>query len=325
MTTLILQPYQIETAAELLRKGECVAFPTETVYGLGANALLESAVAKVFIAKGRPANKPLIVHCYDRSQIASLAADWPKEAEVLMEAFWPGPLTLIFKKQPFVPAATSGGGDTVALRFPSHPLAIQLLKATALPIAAPSANKSGGPSPVTAAHVWDDLHGKIAAILDGGPTKGGLESTVLDCRALPFQLVRPGAITLSRLEALAPIKDATVRGGDPELELSAATEMVLVVGAQAVNVIRDQVAICVAKGLKVAVLGFSKSQRPGAVFLDLGNEDDLETAASRLYPLLRRASNSGFDIVFIQGLPERGLGRGVMDRLRKTATKILRT
>lgn len=201
----MLGPAQIHLAAALLRQGECVAFPTETVYGLGANALDEDAVAKIFLAKGRPENKPLIVHCYHRRQLADLVAGWPEEAEKLMDRYWPGSLTLVLPKKSRVPANVTGGLNTVALRFPSHPLAIALLRETALPIAAPSANLSGQPSPTKAGQVLADLGGKIAAILDGGTT-GGVESTIVDCTRQPFRILRLGAIALEELRAFVPIE-----------------------------------------------------------------------------------------------------------------------
>lgn len=318
--TQVLKVDQIEIAAALLRRGECVAFPTETVYGLGADALSAPAVAKIFAAKGRPATKPLIIHCYSPSQLPALADHWPKEAERLMEAFWPGPLTLIFKKKPHIPAIVTGGGDTAAFRFPSHPVARRLLKAAAIPVAAPSANISGKPSPTTAAHVLEDLQGKIGAIVDGGPSGGGLESTLLDCSALPFRLLRLGAITLEQLEGLAPIVWAV----PPPAKGQMNAKVILFTGAEAAAAISQKAAADSAAGLKVAVLGFG-NPCPGATFLDLGSESDIRAAAARLYSHLRRADRESFDVVLIQGLPEKGLGRTIMSRLRTAADTIIET
>ena len=181
MKTLLLPSSQesLALAADLLRTGELVAFPTETVYGLGANALNARAVLSIFEAKGRPADNPLIVHIHDRAQLPELCTV-PEEALQLMDAFWPGPLTILFNKKPAVPSEVTAGLPTVAVRMPSHPVAAAMLKACGLPIAAPSANSSGRPSPTLAAHVLEDMQGKIPLILDGGPCEVGVESTVLD-------------------------------------------------------------------------------------------------------------------------------------------------
>lgn len=322
--TQLLHINEIEVAASLLRRGECVAFPTETVYGLGANALSEEAVAKIFIAKGRPADKPLIIHCHSLEQLPTLAAHWPKEAEILMEAFWPGPLTLIFKKKPLVPAIVTGGGDTVAFRFPSHPIARQLLETAAIPIVAPSANRSGKPSPTSATHVWEDLQGRIAAILAGGPTGGGMESTLLDCSVVPFRLLRLGAITFEQLAELAPITWAVPLPTKKQMALAHA-KVTLFTGPQAGEAIAKQAAIDNTAGLKVAILGFENNQCFPGTFLSLGSTKNIQAAATKVYPLLRKTEAEQFDVVLIQGLPEKGLGQTIMNRLRTVADKIIET
>lgn len=185
----------IERAAEALRSGKLVAFPTETVYGLGASALDSAAVAKIFAAKGRPGNNPLIVHVESAEAARALAADWPAAAERLAEKFWPGPLTLVLPKRDCVPAITTAGAPTVALRSPAHPIARALLKAARLPVAAPSANRSQEVSPTLASHVLRSLGERVDVVLDGGPTTGGIESTVLDLCSQPPRLLRPGPIT----------------------------------------------------------------------------------------------------------------------------------
>ena len=196
-------------AASLLRHGELVAFPTETVYGLGTAALDASAVQRIFEAKGRPANNPIIVHVADAIAARSLVAEWPPMADRLIERFWPGPLTLVFKKSPAVPDIVTAGGPTVAIRCPAHPIAHALLLAAGIPIAAPSANRSTRVSPTTAAHVLAALDGRIRLILDGGPCARGIESTVLSLAVTPPLLLRPGPITLQELEAVAgPISTA---------------------------------------------------------------------------------------------------------------------
>jgi L-threonylcarbamoyladenylate synthase len=189
-------------AARVLRYGGLVAFPTETVYGLGANALDAAAVARIFAAKGRPANNPLIVHVADAAQVPQIAADWPEPAARLAERFWPGPLTLVLPKRDTVPDVVTAKGPTVAVRVPAHPVAQALLRAASLPIAAPSANRSTELSPTRAEHVLRGLDGRIERLLDGGPTSGGIESTVLDLTATPPRLLRPGPIGIAELEAV---------------------------------------------------------------------------------------------------------------------------
>jgi len=205
MTTQLLDasnPADIAQAASLLRAGELVAIPTETVYGLAANALDEAAVAKIFAAKGRPQDNPLIVHIADAEQACTLVKAWPFTAQRLAEAFWPGPLTFILPRGEHVPGIVSARLRSLALRVPAHPAAQALLRAAGIPLAAPSANHSGSPSPTLASHALYDLNGKIAAILDGGPCVVGVESTVLDLtRGTPL-LLRPGGISVERIEAV---------------------------------------------------------------------------------------------------------------------------
>jgi L-threonylcarbamoyladenylate synthase len=192
----------VTEAARVLRAGGLVAFPTETVYGLGANALDASAVARIFAAKGRPANNPLIVHVAEAGEARQVAADWPDAATLLAERFWPGPLTLVLPKRDIVPDVVTAHGPTVAVRVPAHPVAQALLRAAGVPVAAPSANRSTELSPTRAEHVLRGLDGHINVLLDGGPTAGGIESTVLDLTASPPRLLRPGLIGVAELEAV---------------------------------------------------------------------------------------------------------------------------
>lgn len=196
------QAAAVARAADVLRGAGLVAFPTETVYGLGANALDRAAVAKIFAAKGRPATNPLIVHVSSVEQVAEIAASWPPVAQLLAERFWPGPLTLVLEKHPNLPDIVTAGGKTVAARSPAHAVAQGLIRAAGLPIAAPSANLSTRVSPTRAEHVLRDLDGKIDLVLDGGPTPGGLESTVLDLTSSPPVLLRPGLIAPIEIEAV---------------------------------------------------------------------------------------------------------------------------
>jgi L-threonylcarbamoyladenylate synthase len=221
MSTTVLDVCQPEAlapalarAAEVLRAGGLVAFPTETVYGLGANALDADAVARIFAAKGRPANNPLIVHVAEVSDVLWVASDWPDEAARLAERFWPGPLTLVLPRRPKVPDVVTAGGPTVAVRLPAHPVARELIRLAGVPIAAPSANRSNRLSPTLAQHVLRDLDGQIDLLLDGGPTPGGIESTVLDLSRRPPRLLRPGLIDPSALETIiGPIDRATLSAG----------------------------------------------------------------------------------------------------------------
>ncbi len=189
----------IGQAAALVRLGQPVGFPTETVYGLGANALDQHAVKRIFVAKGRPADNPLIVHVTSIADVKRLVLDVPPAARKLMKRFWPGPLTLVLRKKSAVPDVVTAGLDTVAVRMPSHPVARKLIKAAGVPIAAPSANRSGKPSPTTAAHVLADMDGRIPLIIDGGQCEVGIESTVLDMTSAVPVLLRPGGVTLPQL------------------------------------------------------------------------------------------------------------------------------
>ncbi len=196
------QADRIEQAAALLRRGDLVAFPTETVYGLGANALDRAAVAGIFLAKGRPSNNPVIVHVADVADVGQVCASWPPMADLLARRFWPGPLTLVLPRLQLVPDIVTAGGPTVAVRVPAHPVARALILAAGLPVAAPSANRSTALSPTRAEHVHRGLHGRIPLILDAGPTSGGIESTVLDVTTQPPRLLRPGLVTQADIEAV---------------------------------------------------------------------------------------------------------------------------
>ncbi len=210
----------IARAAEVLLRGGLVAFPTETVYGLGGNALDSAAVAGIFAAKGRPGNNPLIVHVTDVEAAQQLVTEWPEHAAKLAARFWPGPLTLVLPRRPEVPDIVTGGGPTVGLRVPAHPVAYALLLAAGIPIAAPSANRSNQISPTRAAHVYAGLNGRIDMILDGGPTSGGLESTVLDLTTKRPTLLRPGLISPAEIEmVVGPIKRSAA--SDPNAVLAA--------------------------------------------------------------------------------------------------------
>lgn len=334
LETKILTEAELDQAALLLQKGEVVAFPTETVYGLGANALNPTAVAKIFVAKGRPNDNPLIVHCSKREAIGALVREIPLEAELLMDKFWPGPLTLVLAKSELVPLEVTAGLATVGIRLPDHPLALALIEQAGFPLAAPSANLSGRPSPTRACHVWSDLQGKIPAILDGGETGWGLESTVVDCTVRPFRLLRPGGITLEELQAVTEIQvDPTIYGalldqtpaapGMKYQHYAPQAEVFLVLGEHSPAKILELSEAYIKAGKRVGVMTWNEQVQlyPKLTHLKMGRQGDLATLANRLYHLLREADRLGLEVLFIEGVGEANLGLAIMNRLRKAASE----
>jgi len=314
---------EIERAVALLRAGELVAFPTETVYGLGADAANAAAVAKIFVAKGRPADHPLIVHLPDASHLARWAREVPIEAEQLAAAFWPGPLTLILKRQPGVPDAVTGGQDTVGLRVPSHPLALELLAAFDGGIAAPSANRFGRISPTTADHVREELGGRVPLVLDGGACPVGIESTILDLsRGVPV-LLRPGAIGAADIarvlgrapEIAAPQADAPRVSGSLDAHYAPRTPLQLVSSDGLLFALRN----ALVAGEKVAVLAPTAQ----AISHDLvtWKQSPAEPAgfAHDLYASLRELDALGCVRILVQQPPAGEAWLAVNDRLRRAA------
>jgi len=335
---------KIRAAAEVIQRGGLVAFPTETVYGLGANALNPKAVAAIYAAKGRPLDNPIIVHVANREEVYRLSANVPETAKRLMDEFWPGPLTLVLKASEVVPMATTAGLDTVAIRMPSCQVAAALIKESSVPIAAPSANLSGRPSPTTAEHVKQDLYGRIDIILDAGYTRVGVESTVLDLTSDPPQLLRPGGVpfedlkrVLSRVElhpaALAEksLRLAKVRSpGMKHKHYSPNAEVVVVEGSpeSVVRKVQELVYDYKRLGKKVAVLGTDESepQYEADVVKSIGSREDLAGAARNLFRLLREFDEEGVDVIVAEGVAPKGLGLAVMNRLRRASGfNILRT
>lgn len=328
-------PEAIAHAAELLRAGKLVAFPTETVYGLGANALDEEAVRRIFTAKGRPTADPLIVHLAHSDQLEQVARQIPPLAAQLAAAFWPGPLTLILPKQPVIPDLVTSGLDTVAVRVPSHPVALALLKAADLPVAAPSANRFGHTSPTTAQHVWHDLQGRIDLILDGGETTVGVESTVLDLSTSPPRILRPGGVTREMLEAiLGPVQVLTQqRTAEPGLpspgllarHYSPQAEMLLFSGPGAFACLLQALAERQAAGQKVGALATDdqaqKLTEQGALIYRLGK--DLPTIARRIYAGLRWLDGQKVDVILCCDVEREGLGLAIHDRLTRAATRTI--
>lgn len=318
---------KIKVAARLILEGKLVAFPTETVYGLGADALNEEAVKRIFESKGRPADNPLIVHIADFNDLKKLARDIPKEAKLLAERFWPGPLTLVLPKKDEVPLVTTGGLDTVAVRMPAHEIALALIRAST-PVAAPSANISGKPSPTLAEHVVDDFYGRIEAIIDGGPTKVGVESTVIDLSSERPTLLRPGGLPLEEIEAvIGPVEiHPAVKGKNVDLarapgmkykHYSPNAQVIVVEGPK--ERVREKVRELVreyrSKGYRVGVMATEEFEADE--FYHLGRT--VEDVAKNLFGALRELDRRGVDVIIAEGVEERGLGLAVMNRLRKAA------
>ncbi|PLT31687.1 L-threonylcarbamoyladenylate synthase [Peribacillus deserti] len=321
---------QLEEAAELLQQNETVAFPTETVYGLGANAKSDQAVKKIFEAKGRPSDNPLIVHIASKEQMNEIVEEIPEQAEMLIERFWPGPLTLIFKiKKDTLSSLVTAGLQTVGIRMPDHPVALELIKKCGLPIAAPSANTSGKPSPTTADHVFQDLNGRIAGIVDGGATGVGVESTVLDCTEAVPVILRPGGITREQLEdaigqvsydpSLSNIKEAPRSPGMKYTHYAPQAKFSLVKGSP--EFLQTLVNEAKAEGLRVGVF---TTEEHAAFYeadhvLSAGTSQDLATVAAGLYDTLRKFDTLPVDCIFGEVFPVEGIGQAIMNRLTKAA------
>ena len=314
----------IRRAAALLRAGELVAFPTETVYGLGADALNGEAAARIFAAKGRPADHPLIAHIAGESGLAGLIALEPCAcARALMRAFWPGPMTLIFPKSPRVPREVTAGLDTVAVRMPSHPVARALIRAAQTPIAAPSANRSGRPSPTTAAHVLEDMEGRIPLILDGGPCEVGLESTVVDVTGARPRILRPGGVTLEMLEGVVGDVDvdegvlhqlqAGSQARSPGMKYkhyAPKGEVTIVTGPRAAQEIAR---LYDAADGRAAILAFSQADYGARRVYRLKN------APGELFAALRQLDEDGMETIYAEDVPTTGVGLAVMNRLMRAA------
>ncbi len=303
-------PAAIRLAADALRAGRLVAFPTETVYGLGANALDTAAVARVFAAKGRPAVNPLIIHAADRAAAASLTADWTPAADKLATAFWPGPLTLVLTKTADIPSAVTAGGPTVAVRVPAHPVALALLIAAGVPVAAPSANRSGELSPTTAAHVRASLGDRIDVLLDGGACPGGLESTVVDVTGDVVRLLRPGLISVAQLEAV--VGPVTVGANAPG---------VLPSPGMLTKHYSPRTAIEVAETQEEADFLANLYETAGLKVARYAVPPDPSAAAASLYADLHALDAGGFDRIIATLPSDADDWRAVRDRLTRAAAE----
>lgn len=328
---------KIRTAASFIRKGGLVAFPTETVYGLGADALNARAVLPLFKAKRRPLDNPPIVHVCCLEEVYRLAKEVSGTAQSLMERFWPGPLTLIFERSEIVPSVTVAGLDTIAIRMPRHNVALALIKESRCPISAPSANLAGKPSPTSARHVLDDLDGRIDAVLDAGPTLVGVESTVLDITVDPPQVLRPGGTPYESLrEVLGRVElDPAVTAekavllekvrspGLKHRHYAPDADVVVVEGdlPAVVTKANELTEFYKRKGSKVGVLCTDDTAEHyrADVVKSLGSRNDLASVARNLFRLLREFDLEKVDVIVAEGVPAEGLGLAVMNRLRKAA------
>ena len=323
-------------AAEILRNGGLVAIPTETVYGLGANALDESASKKIYEAKGRPSDNPLIAHISDMDELAALVREIPEAGKKLAEKYWPGPLTMIFPKKDIVPYGTTGGLETVAIRMPSDPVANRLIKLAGVPVAAPSANTSGRPSPTKAEHVVEDMNGKIEMIIDSGEVGIGVESTIVDVSGDVPMLLRPGAITIEMLrETLGEVEidpailgplSADVKPKAPGMKYrhyAPQAEMTLVEGDvdRVVEFINQEAKLAQEAGLKVGIICTEESRESyeGGILKVIGSRNDEESVARNLFAVLREFDDQKVDCIFSESFSKDRLGQAIMNRLCKAA------
>ncbi|MFL6212926.1 MAG: L-threonylcarbamoyladenylate synthase [Blastocatellia bacterium] len=319
----------VEQAAAIIRAGRLVAFPTETVYGLGADAMNERAIQRIFAAKGRPADNPLIVHISSREMLATVATRINDNAEALIDRYWPGPLTLVLKRKADVPASVSAGLPTVAARMPNHAVALALIRAAQTPIAAPSANRSGRPSPTSAAHVMADLGGRIDMIMDGGATDIGIESTVLDVTADVPMILRPGWITEAQIAAVtgavtraASLDELRRSPGTRYRHYSPRARVVLV--EQATPDLVEQVCNEYLKSAMVGFIGHTPVTIDDEKFYALILRNEPTDYAARLYAALREMDERGASVIIVEGIKDVGEGAAVMDRLRRAASETIR-
>lgn len=332
------EPEKIALAAAEIRGGGLVAFPTETVYGLGANALDERAVGRIFEAKARPFEDPLIVHIGRIEDLAAVTDSMPGLVSVLAEAFWPGPLTLVLPKSRLVPGNVSAGLNNVAVRMPAHPVALALLEAAGVPIAAPSANRFGHTSPTSAAHVLQDLAEYIDMLLDGGETSVGVESTVLDLTHTPPIILRPGGLTREELErVIGPVGMQEKNEPGPQISpglldshYAPRARLILFTG-DGRDVLKRMELLATRQlengkrvGLLLADDDVVEIRKTGLTTIVLGQSDDLAQIARNLYAGLHKLDDLGVDVILAHSFSEQGLGLAINDRLRRAASQIIK-
>lgn len=326
----------IKEASDILHAGDMVAFPTETVYGLGADALDEMASKKIYAAKGRPSDNPLIVHVANEQQILPLVKEIPESARKLMKAFWPGPLTIIFNKSDVVPYGTTGGLDTVAIRMPNHKVALTLIEESNVAIAAPSANTSGRPSPTTAKHVMDDLNGKISMVIDGGEVGIGIESTIVDVTGDIPMILRPGYINKKMLEEVigeVTIDKAILGPVSPDLKPKApgmkykhyAPKADFTMFDGDIDKVADRInelaEAYIKKGYKVGIISSTESKdryKYGEV-ISIGSRNNEISISKNLYKVLREFDDKQVDYILGETFRSEELGQAIMNRLLKAA------
>ena len=326
----------IQTAAKILQEGGLVAFPTETVYGLGANGLDEKACKRIYEAKGRPSDNPLILTIGDLDGLYKIVGKVTENAKKIIDAFWPGPITLVLPKADCVPETVTGGLDTVAVRYPSNKIARELIKIAGIPVAAPSANSSGKPSPTRASHVEFDLNGKIEMIIDGGAADWGLESTILDVSEDKPVLLRPGAVTQDMIEdvvgeidvdpAVYSKPDGNIVPKAPGMKYkhySPSAKVILVSGSMenVISTINEKISADEKNGLRVGVMATTqtKDRYIGGEVLVVGDRTKPETIGANLFKILRKFDFIGVDIVYSEVFDEDGEGAAIMNRLNKAA------
>lgn len=308
LKTIIIN--SVKLAASFIKKGDIAAFPTETVYGLGANAYDEKAVRKIFKAKGRPADNPLIVHVANKKDIEILASEIPPAAEKIIKKFFPGPLTVILKKNEVIPGVITSGLDTIAIRMPSSRIALDFIKACGVPVAAPSANLSGSPSPTSYKHVLSDFSGKIPCILKGPVSKYGLESTVIDCTSIIPAVLRPGVITLEQLRKIDKrirIKShsAKVKSPGQKYKHYAPKASVKFITSKKAKV----------KKQKEAYIGMRRMKINNFELVKICTS--LNDYAKNLFAFFRECDNKGIKTIYCEKVPEKGVGLAIMNRLKK--------
>lgn len=326
---------KIEAAGKIIREGGLVAFPTETVYGLGADALNPAASRKIYEAKGRPSDNPLIIHIAEMDDLDKIVSEFPEQARNMAEYFWPGPLTMILKKSEAVPRETTGGLDTVAVRMPNHPVALALIRAGGGYIAAPSANTSGKPSPTTAEHVAQDMDGRISMILDGGAVGIGIESTIVDFTGKTPMVLRPGYLTPDKIRAVIgeiqidPGLEAESSGVRPKApgmkykHYAPKAELILVRGAQepVQKKINDLTKEAIETGKTAGVIATDESFSGYlyGIVKSIGTRSDEDTIARHLYGILREFDQQDVDVIYSESFSATGLGQAVMNRMLKAA------
>ncbi len=328
---------ELAEAGEILRRGGLIAFPTETVYGLGGNAESAESSRKIYAAKGRPSDNPLIVHIAEFSQLEAIASEVPEAARKLNAAFWPGPLTMIVNKNEVIPYETTGGLDTVAVRMPSHPVARQLIKDSGCMIAAPSANTSGRPSPTCAEHVWEDLNGKIDGIIDGGSVNIGLESTIIDLTEEVPTILRPGYITQEMLaKVLGEVRldpglqedNTKVRPKAPGMRYkhyAPKGDLKIVTGDETavVKKISELAEEAIASGYSAGIIATEETKQKyrveGADIVTIGAREDEDSIARHLFGVLRQFDDDGVQVIFSEDFNTPRIGMAIMNRLLKAA------